>query len=274
ANAAALTEELLHGTPPADLVVWFEIPRNIDCDGPEPAQLGFVAHARAVKAPLLFNCVDFSAGAQDGERSTVRNTVLMLDGQGRPANRYHKQILFPFCEYIPFEREAPWLRRLAPAVSIYRPGREAKVFDLGRGRGVIPLLCYEAMFGDPIRRGIAKGGNVLINLTDDAWFGNSDASEFHLAFQPFRVVEYRTPLVRANNAGISAFIAATGEIIPGTKTGLFQRMALRRELFIPSERTFYYRFGDLFLYGLIVLCGVDLARRRLWTDRDGQDDYS
>ena len=262
ASAAALTEAVLRGGSPVELVVWPEIPRNIDCDGPEPARLGLIAHARAVQAPLLFNCVDFGAGTEGEEKGTVRNTVLMLDGQGRPAVRYHKQILFPFGEYIPFEREAPWLRRLAPSVSVYRPGTEAKVFDLGRGRGVIPLLCYEAMFGGPIRQGIAKGGNVLINMTDDAWFGRSDASEFHLAFLPFRAVEFRTPLVRANNAGISAVIAATGEILPGTKTGLFQRTALRRELAIPGERTLYCRFGDVFLYGLIAVCGIDLVRRR------------
>jgi len=96
-------------------------------------------------------------------------------------------------------------------------------------------------------------------MTDDAWFGDSDASELHLTFLPFRVVEYRSPLVRANNSSISAVITATGEILPGTKTELFQRTLLQQELHLPGKRKLSHRYGDIFLHGLIAACGLLLA---------------
>ena len=267
--AMLATEGAMAKMPPADLVVWPEIPVDLGCDPASLERYGFVRHARAVNTPVLVNCIDYGAGDDDRQGSgegddaaPAYNAALLLDGSGRPMERYHKRLLFPFGEAVPCAREIPLLSRLAPATPAYRPGSEATVFDLGNGRRLAPLLCYEAIFPGAIRAAVNNGGTVLINMTDDAWFGDSDASELHLAFLPFRAVEFRTPLVRANNAGISAVIAATGEILPGTKTGLFQRTALRQELVIPGERTLYCRCGDLFLYGLIAVCGIDLVRRR------------
>ena len=249
--AITATEEIVRKSPATDLVVWPEIPRALFCDTREMEQLGFLPHARSMNIPVMVNCIDGGA--------PIHNSAILLDGSGKTVSRYNKQLLFPFSEYIPWEKEFPLLRRLAPSVSIYRPGTEAKVMDLGFGRRLIPLLCYEAIFGGPIRKGVTNGGTILINMSNDAWFGKSNASEMHFAFLPFRVVEYRTPLVRANNSGISAYIAATGEIMPGTKTGLFQRVVQRQELFIPEKRSLYFHIGDAFLYLLIAGCALAAA---------------
>lgn len=192
------------------------------------------------------------------------NGAVMIEGLGAPGATYHKQVLFPFVEYLPFERELPVLRRLFPAASLYGQGTEATVMDMGNGQRLIPLLCYEAIFTGPVRKAVKNGGNVLVNMSDDAWFGRSNASEFHLSFIPFRAVEFRIPLVRVNNAGISIFASATGEILPGTKTGLFERTVIVKDLVIPKNRSLYFHIGDAFLYTLILLLLADGLKRKRW----------
>ena len=268
-SAMSLTEQTLFTAPPADLVVWPEIPVDLGCDPASLERYGFLRHARSVNTPVLVNCIDYGTGDDDrqgagrgDDAAPAYNAALLLDGSGRPLARYHKRLLFPFGEAVPCAREIPLLSRLAPATPAYRPGSEATVFDLGNGRRVIPLLCYEAIFPRAIRAAVNNGGTVLINMTDDAWFGNSDASELHLAFLPFRAVEFRTPLVRANNAGISAFITAGGEILPGSKSALFQRTVQQRTVYLPPERSLYCRLGDLFLQLLAACCAVALLPPR------------
>jgi apolipoprotein N-acyltransferase len=192
------------------------------------------------------------------------NGAVMIDGLGAPGAAYHKQLLLPFVEYLPFERELPILRRLFPAASVYVRGKEATVMDMGNGRRLIPLLCYEAIFTGPVRKAVENGGNVLMNMADDAWFGKSDESEFHLSFIPFRAVEFRIPLVRVNNAGISAFADATGTILAGTKTGLFEHTVIVKDLVISKNRSLYFHIGDAFLYTLILLLLVDGLKGKRW----------
>ena len=98
-------------------------------------------------------------------------------------------------------------------------------------------------------------------MTYDAWFGKTNASLMHLAFLSFRVVEYRTPLVRANNSGISTFIAVTGEIMPGTRPGFFQKFVQRRDVFTPEKRSLDFNIGDTFLYMLMIVIGVNALLR-------------
>lgn len=268
--AMLLTENMLFTAPPTDVVVWPEVPLDLGCDEMSLERHGFVRHARTLNTPLLVNCIDYTAGDHDrqkrgavqGEAAPAYNSAVLLNENGSVVARYHKQILFPFGEYVPFTRSINLLRRLAPATPAYRPGTEATVFDLGRGQRLAPLLCYEAVFPSIIRAALNKGGTVLINMADDAWFDHSAASELHLSFLPFRAVEFRMPLVRSDNAGISAFIAASGEILPGTKTGLFQQTVQRRQLFMAGrERTIYDRYGDLWLYGVILLYGLNCLGR-------------
>jgi apolipoprotein N-acyltransferase len=263
AAAMVATEKDLRNKPALDIIIWPEMPIYLWCDNDSLRRFGFISHARTMNTPVLVNCID--TRAEKGKTGNTYNAAIMIDGQGVPAATYHKQILFPFAEYIPLELEYPLLRRLFPAVSCYRPGTEATVMDIdkngGNRRRLIPLLCYEAIFSGPVRQAVKNGGNVIINMTDDAWFGRSNASEMHLSFLPFRAVEFRIPLVRANNSGISIFASATGEIMPGTKTGLFERAVIQRNLFIPKSRSLYFYIGDAFLYALMLGLGVDLMQR-------------
>jgi len=107
------------------------------------------------------------------------------------------------------------------------------------------LICFEAIFPALAREQVKKGAQVLVNLTNDAWFGPTSAPYQHLAMAVFRAVENRRPFIRAANTGFSAFITATGEI--ALRSTLFREQRLIGDFYpASSPLTFYTRFGDIF----------------------------
>ncbi len=190
----------------------------------------------------------------NGERTYFNSAHFLRKGEDPVV--YHKQRLIPFGEYLPFEESMPWIRRLFPAVPFYRPGGEPGIFKLGAGVNLIPLTCYEAVFSRLARDAVELGGNVLINMVNDAWFGEGPGSEIHFALQVFRTIEFRIPMIRVSNSGISAFVQPTGEII--NKTPLFVQRSDSIPLRVPDRRSFYAFAGDWFLYGASLWALLDL----------------
>jgi apolipoprotein N-acyltransferase len=112
------------------------------------------------------------------------------------------------------------------------------------------VICYEGIFPHLVRRFVSGGARLVVNMTNDGWFGRTDGPLQHLAMYPFRAIEHRTAVVRAANTGVSAFIAPTGRI---TRTlGLFERGNLTGTVPLRSRETVYTRFGD-WLAGLAVV---------------------
>ena len=152
-------------------------------------------------------------------------------------NGFGKQRLVPFGEYLPLEDYFLVLRALFPGTLKYLPGHEDILFKVAPGILAVPSICYEAMFQDHIRKFIPKGGNVIFNMTDDAWFGKSPASAVLLAAGLYRAVEFRVPMVRTTNSGNGCFIRATGEIVP-------------------KDRRFLLRFDPMAIAGETNLCRI------------------
>lgn len=241
----------------ADLIVWPELPFAFDR---QVANNDLPLLAQVTGKALMLPCV--SASGDTGK--TAYNSVTFIGKDGTVGEEYRKLLLVPFGEYIPLERQLPFLRKVFPGVMSFVAGDKGPVvYDLGAGRRLIPSLCYEAIFTEHIRRFVERGGNVLINMTDDAWFGDSPASLAHLSVALFRTVEYRIPLVRVTNSGVGAFVQPTGEIVPGSQTPLFQKGDTAFALYIPRERSPYSRFGDAFLYVLTAACAVGLGMQSL-----------
>jgi apolipoprotein N-acyltransferase len=115
------------------------------------------------------------------------------------------------------------------------------------------LICYEAIFPEAARDYKRAKAQLLVNITNDAWFGDTSAPHQHLSMTVFRAIESRLYLVRAANTGISAIIDPKGEIL--SHTGLFERTALKGTVKIIDEKTLYGAYGDAFVY----LCVVALA---------------
>src|SRR5262249_20467122 len=124
-------------------------------------------------------------------------------------------------------------------------GAEPGLLSTSLGRlGVV--ICYEVIFPDEVRSLFTGGADVLINLTNDGWFGLSPAPVQHLAMSVFRAVENRTYLMRAANTGISAIVAPDGRIVAAS--GLFTREVVAGSIARRAETTFYTRHGDVFAW--------------------------
>jgi apolipoprotein N-acyltransferase len=119
------------------------------------------------------------------------------------------------------------------------------------------LICYEAIF-PKLSRDLANGGaNLLVNITNDAWFGRSSAPHQHLSMAVLRAVENRIPIARCANTGISAFIDTRGRILQ--KTGLYEDETLVSTLRLGKGTTIYTRHGDWFAWSCVAISFLGFA---------------
>ncbi len=206
-----------------------------------------------------------SPAYRDTEKGTVYyNRAYVLSPEGIVKGYYDKVHLVPFGEYIPLRRLFPIFRGLVQATGEFEPGKSLsplKVKDIDAG----VLICYEAIFPELSSELVRKGADLLINLTNDAWFGLSSAPYQHLSMAVLRAVENRRPLIRAANTGISAFINPDGRIL--SESGLFVEDVLLGEVSINTIRglTVFTRYGYIFPilllgFGIISVIGVFLYR--------------
>jgi apolipoprotein N-acyltransferase len=238
----------------ARLVVWPEsaVPFLFD-EAPELARsLAELARSRGVY--LLFGNDD--SEERGGTRSIwVGAKLLAPDGELR--SRYRKMRLVPFGEYVPLQ---PLLTlggrvtaRLVRAVGEFVPGTEFAVGEVD-GHGVSVFICYEAIFPDQVRQFRARGAELLVNVTNDAWYGRTSAPYQHFAMAAFRAVENGVWLVRAANTGISAVVDPRGRVVESTP--LFERTVVVRDVPLLGGGTFYSRHGDVFGWSCLALASV------------------
>lgn len=265
-TALDLSEEAVRRHPKILLVVWPELPEAMTCDPEKGIWPAVRAMAKQAKVPFLVNCIEYvpSKGGQYNNAQLILKT-------GEFGPRYRKQILFPFGEYLPLEKRFTWLRKLFPRVLCYIPGRDATLLPLGGKERIIPTICYEVLFPKLIREFVKKGGDIIVNMVDDAWFGQSDASAMHMALAVYRAVEFRVPLVRVTNSGNGVFVQPTGEIVPGSRTPVFQETITSFPLYAPEKRSPYFHLGEAFFWVLTVIFCFDtilLARTRSKRKKD------
>lgn len=193
------------------------------------------------------------------------NSALMLDNSGTQTGRYNKQHLVPFGEYVPLSDYFWFIKPLVELVGDFTPGNSSKPLEAGKIRAGM-LICFESIFPSIARRTTAAGANLLVSLTNDAWYGKSSAPQHSWAMTVMRAVENRRGLVRAANTGISGFVAPTGAI--SGESGLFTAEALVGSVPLMTEQTFFvqggYWFGSfcLSLTGLLLLSRVFIARHQ------------
>ncbi len=218
-RAIALTKQL--PLDDLDLVIWpegalpfFYVPLEVDKPGRAPPVLRRVTadlHAFAAKLgrPLIVGTLRMS-DRQWKARPT--NAAVVIDGTSTQA--YDKHLLVPFGEYLPGRDLMPTLKDLVPGVSDLGAGQGTSVLEV-RGVRLGMSICYEALFSGFMWRQ-TRDSDVLLNLTDDVWFGPTNAPELHLMVQIPRAVELRRPLLRATATGISAMVDAGGRVTART----------------------------------------------------------
>jgi apolipoprotein N-acyltransferase len=189
--------------------------------------------------PVIFGAPWYDPA--DGGR--FYNSVFQMDARGVVLGRYDKRHLVPFGEYIPLREVLFFLRKLTAGAEDFSAGTGPALFRFG-GRPVAASVCYEALFPALTRDGVLGGATWLVNVTNDAWFGDTVAPHQHLAMARMRCVEFRRPMVRAANSGISAVIDADG----GTSAslGLFRRGVLIAAVRPATGETVYAKTGEIF----------------------------
>jgi len=192
------------------------------------------------------------------------NSSVLVDSQGTILGTYDKMHRVPFGEYIPFAEWFPSLYELTPLTGGTEAGKKpAENLRLGEML-IAPNICYETAVPHLIRQQVNQASdsvnpNVLVNLTNDAWYWGSSELDMHLACGVFRAIEMRTPLVIAANGGLSASIDAYGTIRQVTQRQ--QTAFLLVDLEATAMTSLYRTWGDWFAI-LCVLCCVVLASRR------------
>jgi len=171
------------------------------------------------------------------------NSAFLVGPAGNVYGKYDKAHLVPFGEYVPFKEWLPFLGKMVASVGDFHRGQKGHTIQWGRYRIGIQI-CYEIIFPNLSRAMTKNNAALLINITNDAWYGRSSAPYQHFSMAIFRAVENRRSLIRSANTGISGFIDPSGKVVASTP--LFQDAVMTRAVPILNETSLYSRFGDLF----------------------------
>ncbi len=190
------------------------------------------------------------------------NRAYLLNPQAETIGSYDKAHLVPYGEYVPLRRFFPFIGKMVPMVGDFAEGPVGATVSLPEG-AFGPLVCYESIFPYLARAQVANGARLLVNITNDAWFGKTSAAYQHLSMAVLRAVENHVCLARAANTGISAFIDGAGRLLWTSEINVPEAHAL--ELAWLPGGSLYTRIGDVFAWACVIIAGlaVILARRRL-----------
>ena len=215
--------------------------------------------ARNLGKPVLFGAP--ALARQDG-RLGFYNRAYLVSDKGEVAAHYDKMELVPFGEYVPARSILGYfVNRVVAGFGDLVPGKEQTLFDV-KGAKLGILICYESIFPDFTRREVNLGADVLVNITNDAWYGESSAPYQVLAMAAMRSVETKVPMVRVANTGFSALIEPSGRIT--NRTPLFKRGTIIVDVAWRPVRTLYTIVGDLFAEICVVLTVVGLIFAWRW----------
>jgi apolipoprotein N-acyltransferase len=254
-----LTRKALRDQP--DLIVWPEAatPRALSQDQRLYFQVKHLAEEAGV--PLLLGSSSHQKFDKGRSREIeLRNSAFLIGPDPRGKNQQYDKIhLLPFGEYLPYRETIPWSWIDVPNVTSTMPGKEFTVFQCPNFRFSAPI-CWEIIFPDLAREFVKSGAQLLINITNEAWFGRSVGPQHYVISSVFRAVENRVYVVRCANTGISCFIDPYGRIAGRVKDenneDLFVRGVLTETIIPMESRTAYTRYGDWLVW---ICVGVSLV---------------
>jgi apolipoprotein N-acyltransferase len=244
-ETGALTGMSAHTTPgPPRVVVWPESPMNFAYANDEEFRTLVGRYARAERTSVIFNSLE------PAPAGGAYNSAILINEAGRLVAQYDKIRLLPFGEYVPLPRWFPPAWLVSGIVGDFTPGANYTLLPLGETQAGV-FICFESAFPSIARRFADAGADVLINISNDGYLGETPVLRQHLANAVFRAVENRRDVLRVTNTGISARITPRGEVLdatasfePAVRTWPISRAT--------GGKTFYTRHGDLF----VALCAA------------------
>lgn len=236
------------------LIVWPEtaVPFFFMSDAARSDDL--VTFQQQLNSHLLFGSILIKG--KQGSQYRLSNSAVVLDESGKVVYTYDKIHLVPFGEYVPLQKILFFVNKLVVGIGDYVHGSHYLRAEIPSGT-FVPLICYEIIFPGLVRKFYSDGGDYIVNITNDAWFGETSGPYQHFSMAVFRAVENRKPVIRAANTGISGFIDSNGKIVSQTK--IFRKAVLTEDIKTDTTITFYAKYGDLFSYACIVFSIILLA---------------
>lgn len=226
----------MSGAAESNFIIWPEIPAPF-----YPSDSQFLAYvqgiARQHQAYFLFGGVAYNPA-----RAPL-NSAFLLDPKGDLIERYDKIHLVPFGEFVP--EPFGWVNRISKEAGDFVPGERIVEFPIN-GHRVGAFICYESAFPDLVRQFARDGAEVLVNLSNDGYFGHSAAREQHLELVRMRAAENRRWLLRATNDGITATVDPAGRIV--FRGDPYQLFAADVPYQYRGDVTMYTRWGDVFAW--------------------------
>ncbi|MGH9717647.1 MAG: apolipoprotein N-acyltransferase [Candidatus Acidiferrales bacterium] len=249
------------------LIVWPEVPAPFTFQNPD-----FAARAEAIArdagSDFLVGIVDWRRNADHQWQAT--NTATLIDPSGQRVFSYDKIHLVPFGEYVPLRRWLGFAGKLVADIGDFTPGHEYSVGELPGGKFGV-YICYEGVFPGLVRRFTANGAQLLINISDDGWFGRSSASAQHAMMERLRAVENRRWLLRDTNNGYTIDVDPYGRVIAKLPPNV--RGQLDAPYGFLSEMTPYAQFGNWFPW-LCVMASAGLLGASILNGRNRQSGAS
>jgi apolipoprotein N-acyltransferase len=240
----------------ADLLIWPEAPAPFSFEDPHFGP--YISHlATEFHHPVIVGVIEWKPDPGNPDPHNLLapyNSAAMLNTYGQRVFEYDKIHLVPFGEYEPF----PFIHQVVASVSEevggFHKGRNRAVGRFDSGNTVSVFICYEAIYPAEVRAFVDRGAQLLINISNDGWFGTSEAAEQHLRMVRVRAVENRRWIVRDTNSGITASIDPYGNITP------VMRRDIRDSADLPydfrTDKTLYTRFNDWFAWMCVAVSAI------------------
>ena len=219
------------------VVIWPETAMPFYLQDESPFRKAVQILAQDSKTSIITGSPAYRITDKKTNKYVLFNRAWLMDETGRTVQSYDKEHLVPFGEYMPLEEWMPF-EKLVQAAGNFAPGEDNKPLVLN-GVALGMLICYEAIFPELAQKQVERGANALLNISNDAWFGDTSAPKQHLNLSIMRAVEQGRWLVRCTNTGISAFVDPVGRITAlGTQ---FQAESLSAKIAPLETKTIYHR---------------------------------
>ncbi|HEV2646998.1 MAG TPA: apolipoprotein N-acyltransferase [Acidobacteriaceae bacterium] len=242
---------------PTNLIVWPEAPNGFLEQDPEFRQS--ISHlARTAQAPIIVGNIGTDQNSQP--RPTLFNSADFIDANGTFTARYDKMHLVPFGEYVPYKKLFFFAGSLLDDVGQFQPGTQRSTFHTA-GHTYATFICYESIFGDEIRHFETLGADVLVNISDDGWYGDTSAAWEHLNMVRMRAIENHRWVLRATNTGVTSVVNPYGRVVLAAPRHILT--SLRAGFNYEHDTTFYAAHGDLFAYLCALITTLALASTQL-----------
>lgn len=249
-SAAARNEIAPYSAEKARVIIFPESPMNFRYSQDDEFREWLALLASENRASVLFNSSEPAILTQG-----FYNSAVLVNQKGVKTSQYDKIRLMPFGEYVPLPR--PFDTVLSGFVGTFERGEKISLMPFGKARAGV-FICFESLFGNFVRQFTADGADVLVEITNDGYLGNTPVLRQHLSNAVFRAVESNRPLLRVTNTGITAYISAEGEIINPTEPyeSDFRVWQISKS---DGKQTFYVRWGDWFAWFCVLISLIFIA---------------